>query len=175
MISMARTIRLSPLVTLVIMLAVSSSACGGDETDERNTEVDAGIDDSGPSDAAVDAASDSSSDTSADALTGTQTLGGSIFNNTGITDGVLRVALVPAEPEGAAPVAELEDDAPLFTYNWRFDDVPLGDYFVVAILDVDEPNSVDDPGPGDLVGRTEDPAGGFEDGASNLNVNVEIR
>lgn len=161
-------------LTLAASLAVSACGDDGDDHDHDHAH-DAGMTES-DTDAAVDASdSDATEDITPDVPTGSISIGGSIFNNTDTTEGTLRVAVVPADVEGAEPIAELEDDAPVFSYTWRFDDIPVGNYIVYALLDVDEPNGVTEPGSGDLWGRTEDPAGGFEDGAILDNINVEIR
>jgi len=166
------------IAALSTSLALALAACGDDGDDGDSGTTDTGMTDTGMTDTgSEDTGSDDTgaNDTGADVATGTFTIGGSIFNNTGTTEGVLRVALVPVDVEGGEPIAELEDDAAIYPYSWQFTDVSLGSYFVVAMLDVDEPNDVTDPGPGDLAGRTEDSAGGDQDGAVVENINVEIR
>jgi len=106
----------------------------------------------------------------------TFTIEGMVHNNTQSREGTLSIYLFTDEEGSAGPaVTPIVDPEPSFSYPYSFTHVPEGAYFVAAFLDIGEPNTWDDPGPGDLFGITASMVGTPDDGDVARGINVEIR
>jgi len=67
----------------------------------------------------------------------------------------LTIGLLDGPTLAANLVASSTDDAPTFPYEFDFQDVPDGKYWVFSFMDIGEPNDVSAPGQGDRLVITE--------------------
>lgn len=182
-------------ITMVLAALLALGACSDDGgSPAADAESDALADASGDgadaapdADAEADGAADAPDLTedvadAADALeepeqpAGTGTIRGNVFNNTTTTEGTLVVGVVTSLPVTGDPVVSVVIETPSAPIQpYELTDVPLGEYWVVALFDVGDSDSLAAPGTGDLFGSTPERVAfdGPDDVQDNINVEVQ--
>lgn len=77
------------------------------------------------------------------------------FNYEAFHTSRITIGLLDGPTLAANIVASITDNNPTFPYEFDFQDVPDGKYWVFSFMDVGEPNDVSVPGPGDRLVITE--------------------
>jgi len=122
------------------------------EEDSRDAAADDSADAAAPDPADDSAGDEDPNDDEPDSPEGFGEIHGQVFNNTATTEGTLTIALMEELPPVGEPAFSIVDASPDFpAHSFAFVDVPVGPgYYVVALLDVGDPNDLGSRGPGPL-------------------------